>query len=108
MGQKDIKMWNYINDMFLARSNIDAKEAFDTLVQLVKELGVPLNQDKVTDPSKKMIIMGIEIDVQNFTLAILKNKWLKSRRIFKHFRTNTTVQKETSRVYWGSYFTYVK
>ena len=44
------------------------------LCDLLKELGLPLNQDKVTPPAKKLMCLGIDIDINNNTMNIAQNK----------------------------------
>ena len=63
MSTKYVQIFNYIDDIFLACESDIAREVFTTLVNLVTELGLPINQDKLTAPTDKMIVMGIEIDI---------------------------------------------
>ena len=42
MEERNIQIWNYIDDMFLARNSSDANEVFDSLVNLVEKLGLRL------------------------------------------------------------------
>ena len=89
MQQKNIHIWNYIDDIFLARDSTDATVVFKDLVDLVEELGLPINKSKLTPPTQKMVIMGIEIDVKDCTLAIPDNKITEIRDIIEEFSSKT-------------------
>ena len=48
MAQKGYHMFAYIDDYILVNEIGDAEQAFDSLVDLLNELGVPINQDKLS------------------------------------------------------------
>ena len=50
MSQKGYHMFAYIDDYILVNEIGDAEQAFDSLVDLLNELGVPINQDKRSPP----------------------------------------------------------
>ena len=47
---------------------------FDILADLITELGLPINLDKKTLPSKTVTCLGITIDIDSVTLRIDKHK----------------------------------
>ena len=63
----------YINDYILVNEIGDSDQAFDSLVNLFNELGVPINQDKLP-PCKKLACLGISIDTSNNIISIDKDK----------------------------------
>ena len=48
MAQKGYHMFAYIDDYILVNEIGDAEQAFDSLVNLLNKLGVPINQDKLS------------------------------------------------------------
>ena len=50
MSQKGYHMFAYIDDYILVNESGDAEQAFDSLVDLLNELGVPINQDNCSPP----------------------------------------------------------
>ena len=55
-------------------SKLKATEPFSTLCDLLQELGLPLNKNKVTPPTKKLTCLGIDIDIDNNTMSIAQDK----------------------------------
>ena len=74
LSQDNIIVWNYIDDIFAAWESQGSIDKFETLCNLVRDLGLPLNDEKVEPPSDSMIIMGIHINVPERTIEILANK----------------------------------
>ena len=74
LAQDGIEVWNYIDDTFAAIEEVGATEKFEKLCNLITELGLPLNPDKVQPPSETMEVMGIVIDVSTKTLSIPHTK----------------------------------
>ena len=50
MAQKGYHMFAYIDDYILVNEIGDAEQAFDNLIHLLNELGIPINQDKLPPP----------------------------------------------------------
>ena len=50
------------------------KFAFDRLKQVIQELGLLINQDKVFEPADKMICIGFEVNVKERTVRIPDEK----------------------------------
>ena len=59
-----------ISTIFAAWENEGSGEKFESLCNLIKELGLPLNDKKVEPPSEEMTIMGIVISIPNKIIAI--------------------------------------
>ena len=70
LGDMGISVHNYIDDIFAAEEADYGKDSLRAVCELIRQLGLPLNEDKVQGPSKVLTIMGIEIDVERHSLAI--------------------------------------
>ena len=47
-----------------------AQEAFDTLLEVIRKIGLPINHSKVFSPASRLSIMGIVVDVDETTFSI--------------------------------------
>ena len=63
-------MFPYIDNYILVTSEHQAVNIFEYLSALLEELGLPLNPDKRTPPTKIMTCLGIRIDTISNTLRI--------------------------------------
>ena len=62
MKQQGHKMFPYMDDYILVTSEDQAEEAVTYLSQLLDEIGLPMNSDKKTPPTKVMTRLGISFD----------------------------------------------
>ena len=74
MAQKGYHMFAYINDYIVVNDIGDAEQAFDSLIHLLNELGIPINQDKLSTPCEKLTCLGILIDTRDNIISIDKAK----------------------------------
>ena len=74
MKHKGFKTFAYIDDFILVNSKSKAQQAFDTLTDLLQELGLPMNNDKRSPPTRTLTCLGICIDLENNTVSIDKGK----------------------------------
>ena len=51
-----------------------ADHVFQRLCALLDELGLPINYEKLTPPTKKLSCLGIDIDIDNNTMSIAEDK----------------------------------
>ena len=64
----------YIDDYVVVAKRGLAHDQFNNLVNLLQELGLPMNEDKKTPPSQLITCLGIQIDIPNATISIDPNK----------------------------------
>ena len=69
-----MKLHRYIADYIVVTSNSKASEQFAMLCDLLHKLGLPLNKDKLTPPSKQITCLEIDIDIYNNTMSIAQDK----------------------------------
>ena len=74
MAKKGVKMHCYIDDYIVVTSKLKATKQFSLLCDLLQELGLPLNENKVTPPTKKLTCLGIDIDIDSNTMSITQDK----------------------------------
>ena len=65
---------NYIDDVIGFGTISTAKPSFDTLTQLLKTLGLDISIKKLVQPTTKATCLGVEVDTENFTVAIPQEK----------------------------------
>ena len=51
-----------------------AEAAFQCLRTLLQDLGLPVNPDKLTPPTKRLTCLGIEVDIEANVLRIAPDK----------------------------------
>ena len=74
MRKENCAIFAYIDDFIMVASQEDAMGHFAKLSQLFKELGLPMNPDKVSPPTRTLTCLGITIDLDNNSLSIEKSK----------------------------------
>lgn len=66
---------HYLDDfMIVAESWEEACQGRDLLLQLWKELGVPIEESKLEGPSRCLEFLGIEVDVDRGRLRLPREK----------------------------------
>ena len=74
MAKKGVKMHCYIDDYIVVTSKLKATKQFSMLCDLLQELGLPLSENKVIPPTKKLTCLGIDIDIDSNTMSITQDK----------------------------------
>ena len=74
MSKFGFQVTNYIDDIIGHYVASKAEESFNTLHKLLVELGFEISHKKVVLPSTKVTCLGVEIDTENFTGSITKEK----------------------------------
>ena len=74
MNQNGYKVFNYIDDFLIVSSEDKATSAYEFLIKILNELGLPINNSKLVPPSRRVTCMGINIDLDNNTPSIYSDK----------------------------------
>ena len=93
LNKEGIEVQNYIDDIFAAAESDRGEEHLKRIGQLIQDLGLPLNRDKVKGPSGELTIMGIDINVRDRTLAIPGTKMDEIVQICEQFHVRTECSK---------------
>ena len=64
----------YIDDYIGVLPRDKAQNAFEQLCTLLRELGLPMNLEKLTPPTKCLTCLGIEVDVDRNVMRIQPDK----------------------------------
>ena len=94
MQTKNYKIFAYTDDYIMVGSKAHTERAFHELTALLTELGLPMNLDKRTPPTKALTCLGIRIDVASNTLSIDGQKLHQIYKECIHVSTKTHVSKK--------------
>ena len=70
----DCKIFAYIDDFIIVSQENDARRHYQALFDLFTELGLPMNQDKLSPPIRTLTYLGVTIDLDKNLIYIEKNK----------------------------------
>ena len=74
MSKEGVNLRCYIDDYIAVVPRSMADSIFQRLCLLLNELGLPINQDKLTPPTKGLECLGIYIDIDKNTMSISEEK----------------------------------
>lgn len=84
----------YLDYFYEADTPAPAPSAFQSLQDLLDELGLQSSPDKDYPPSTHMICIGIEVDSDNLTLSVPLSRVQELLDELKHWSSPTTYTKE--------------
>ena len=98
MASQDHWTCAYLDDIIGVATSDRATNAFTSLNNLIRTLGLPINQDKVAAPTHEMTCLGININARTGLLTILPDKVNHVKRICnqwasKAYATRKSIQK---------------
>ena len=65
---------NYIDDVIGFGTSSTERPSFDALTKLLQKLGLDISIKKLVQPATKVTCLGVEVDTENFTVAIPNEK----------------------------------
>ena len=74
MAKNGVKLYCYIDDYIVISSKHKASQEFALLCNLLTDLGLPINENKLTPPTKRLTCLGIDIDIDTNTMSITQDK----------------------------------
>ena len=74
MAKKGLNLHCYIDDYITVTSKDKASQEFTSLCDLLNELGLPINESKLTPPTKSLTCLGIDINIDDNTMSISQEK----------------------------------
>ena len=63
-----------IDDVIGFGTSSTARTSFDALTKLLQTLGLHISTKKLVQPATKVVCLGVEVDTENFTVAIPNEK----------------------------------
>ena len=70
MKTRGVTLHCYIDDYIAVLPRDRAQNAFEQLCTLLEELGLPMNLEQLTSPTKCLTCLGIEIDIDKNVMRI--------------------------------------
>ena len=74
MKRHDCKIFAYIDDFVIVSEKGNAMRHFQALFDLFTELGLPMNQNKLSPPTRTLTCLGVTIDLDKNSIYIEKSK----------------------------------
>ena len=74
MRHHNCRIFAYIDDFIIVLQENDAEHHYQALFDLFMELGLPMNQDKLSPPTRTLTCLGITIDLDKNSIYIEKSK----------------------------------
>ena len=91
---KNHKIFAYIDDYIIVGSKLTTNQALKDLSALLTKLGLPINPEKKTPPSRDLICLGICFNIADNTLSIISGKLQKIYRDCVHVSNKTSLGKK--------------
>ena len=74
MNSLGFKVTNYIDDIIGHSVCSQASDSFHILFKILTDLGFDISQKKIVTPCTKITCLGVDIDTENFTISISRDK----------------------------------
>ena len=94
MAKRQHKIFAYIDNYVIVAARDRANVAFHDLLHLLLELGLPINETKLTPPSRALTCLGINVNVHTNTLSIDAIKLLHIYMTFQNFANKNYTSKK--------------
>ena len=78
---RDVWVINYLDDYIGVASPQNAFNAFQTLMNLLQRVGLPINEKKIEKPGEQVTCLGTEINARTGILKIPENKMLEVKEM---------------------------
>ena len=95
-------LYNYIDDLIYTGLPWDIYQSYNTLIQLLHELGLDISISKLIEPTTVAICLGIEINAVNRTLKIPIDKLKEIQLICQEYVSKHKVTKRQYQSLLGS------
>ena len=113
LAKQSIKVWNYIDDIYAVSHRDTADAAYETLISVVKNIGLPINVEKLFSPTVELSILGILVNVNTRTFSIPPAKLCETSLVCRQMLLRDQMSKNElqsllgrllyiSRCVWGS------
>ena len=93
MNSKGHQVTNYIDDIVGYAVKSKAQASFDTLYNLLQDLGFKISKNKLVTPTTKATCLGVELDTEKFTIAVPQEKLYEIRQECQQWLTKKTCTK---------------
>ena len=80
---------SYLDDVIGVNTPVKASKAYYSLLNLLDQLGLPVNVDKISAPVSKLICLGIQVDAEMGVLSIPQEKLCKITNLCGQWENKT-------------------
>ena len=98
---ENIKIWNYIDNIFACVPAPRVDGMFDRVEQVIQELGLPINYDKIVRPVDNIIYMGIEVNAKQRTVRMPTGKMNEILIKYENFSTKKVITRRKVQLLLG-------
>ena len=92
LAKKNVTSFIYLDDIILIGKNREkAQEAYETTLTLLSELGLPVAQRKLCPPTRKLVWLGVTIDLDDNTISIPPQKLCEIRQLIVDTKNRETI-----------------
>ena len=104
LASEQIYVCNYIDDIFASLPTRKVEQGFNRIVDLIRELGLPINPDKLVSPGHEMTCMGILINAKNKSISLPQEKMQEILRECQDHIPKKYIKKDICNPYWGNFY----
>lgn len=107
MARRGFVVHGYLDDYLVqGKTETECRQAYETLLQLLQDLGFQINYKKSVPPCQKLTFLGVVIDTINRVLELPKNKLSELKRLVGTFlrkksATKLELQKLAGKLNWA-------
>ena len=94
LRQQGAWVMNYLDDYVGVANKEKADSQFQSLLNILQQVGLPVNEKKLEPPSSVITCLGIEIDAKNGKITIPNNKLQEIQQICKIWSTKKMATKK--------------
>ena len=89
---------NYLDDYIGVASKHKAESQFQSLLNILQQVGLPVNKNKVEPPNSIITCLGIEIDAREGKITIPRTKLQDIQQMCKIWSNKKWLQKDSCEV----------
>ena len=85
MSTQNYWVMSYLDDII----PVKAHKAYYSMLNLLEQLGLPVNRDKISAPVSKLVCLGIQVDANTGVLSIPQEKLCKIKNLCDQWQNKT-------------------
>ena len=89
MSTQNYWVMSYLDDIIGVDVPVKAHKAYYSMLNLLEQLGLPVNRDKISAPVLKLVCLGIQVDTRTGVLSIPQEKLCKIKNLCDQWQNKT-------------------
>ena len=89
MSTQNYWVMSYLDDIIGVDVPVKAHKAYYSMLNLLEQLGLPVNRDKISAPVSKLVCLGIRVDAKTGLLSITQEKLCKIKNLCDQWQNKT-------------------